>query len=506
METSTKIRPEQIIEILIQKRWYIFIPFIVSMMIGLYFAFTLPKIYKAKTIILVQPQKVPSQFVVSLVSSDLGERISAISEQIMSRTNLEKIINEFNLFSQKERETMYMEDMIGLLRERISVDVPKPKRGRRNTDAISISFKGEKPIQITNVANALTSYFIDENLKVREEQAIGTSKFLEDELSSMRSRLITMEGDLKKYREENMGSLPEQLESNLRIVDRLQDELNNKQNNLRDSKLLLISLNKQLEEAESNKNLFMTQSSTQGGSAASFSFSDGDNLLALKRQLSELETKYTPKHPDVVRLKKKIKDLEAENQEEETTQQVESQAVSFNARNNPFFRMQMSMLEQVEATRRDIISLEEEIAQLQKKIIVYQRRIEDIPKKEQELLSLKRDYDEVNETYSSLLQRKLEAELAVNMEKKQKGEQFCILDPAKVPRKPVEPNMKRLFFFAVVAGLGIGGGLIYLKEYYADYFKTIDEIEATLDLPVLAVIPTRITQRLKLYRRPVVSN
>ncbi|CAB5115873.1 Tyrosine-protein kinase (EC [Olavius algarvensis associated proteobacterium Delta 3] len=493
MENNSNITPEQIVDILIRRRWYIIIPFILAMIVGIYSSLTLPKVYEAKTLILVQPQKVPSDFVQSVVSSDLEQRISTISEQIMSRTNLEKIINDFGLYTEQQKKTMYMEDMIGSLRRRISVDVTHSRH--RTTDAFSISFKGQNPGQITKVTNALSSYFIDQNLKVREEQAIGTSKFLDDELTAMRAKLIRMEGALKQYREENMGSLPEQLDSNLRIADRLQEEINHRQNTLRDSKLLLISLNQQLEEGMRNR------STNEDQATASFSFSEADNLMALKRQLADLEGKYTPKHPDVIRLKRKIENLEDRNQEQEENQNETAQVASFSSKNNPFVQIEMSLLKEVEATNRDIAGLKEEITILQEKLAMYQKRIEEIPKKEQELLSLKRDYEEVSGTYGSLLQRKLEADLAVNMEKKQKGEQFRILDPAKIPTKPVEPNMKRLLFIAIAGGLGIGGSLIFLREYFNDSFKTIDDIETGLDLPVLAIIPVRLTPKVKFYKR-----
>ena len=130
-----------------------------------------------------------------------------------------------------------------------------------------------------------------------------------------------------------------------------------------------------------------------------------------------------------------------------------------------------------------------EIAKLIEQTRVYQKRVEDTPKREQELLSLRRDYTNVKETYDSLLSRKLEAQMAVNMEKKQKGEQFRILDPARLPTKPIEPDMRKLFLLAVAAGLGLGGGLIFLLEYMDTSFKGSDDIESYFDLPLLATIP-----------------
>ena len=112
-----------------------------------------------------------------------------------------------------------------------------------------------------------------------------------------------------------------------------------------------------------------------------------------------------------------------------------------------------------------------------------------LPKREQELLSLRRDYDNTQATYNSLLERKLEADLAVNLERKQKGEQFHVVDPAVAPERPSHPDMRKLFLMVVAAGLGIGGGIIYLLEFFDKSFRLPDEVEGFLGLSVLGTIP-----------------
>jgi uncharacterized protein involved in exopolysaccharide biosynthesis len=176
------LKPKEIIEIIIKRRWYIIISFCLSMIAGIYLAFTLPKIYSAQTMILVQPQRVPDDYVKSVVSTDIDSRINTISQQILSYSNLEKIIEDFGLYTDPGSEDMFVEDKIGGLREGISVDLIR--RGRRSdVDAFSISFKGKDPEKVMKITNALSSYFIDENLRVREIQAVGTSDFLDEELS-----------------------------------------------------------------------------------------------------------------------------------------------------------------------------------------------------------------------------------------------------------------------------------------------------------------------------------
>jgi len=156
---------------------------------------------------------------------------------------------------------------------------------------------------------------------------------------------------------------------------------------------------------------------------------------------------------------------------------------------------------QLDEIRIGIKRLEAIILDLSSKMKFYQKRVENTPKREQELMSLNRDYDNIRQTYNSLLNRKLESEIAVNMEKKQKGERFRILDPAKLPMKPVSPNMNRLLLLSLAAGLGIGAGLIFLREYLDTSFTTPKDIESFLDFKVLAVVPEIYQPKDRIWQR-----
>ena len=157
------------IDLVFRRRWLMIIPFCLAMIIGIYLAVTLPRIYQSSTLILVRPQRVPESYVQSIVTTDIESRISTISQQIMSRTSLEKIIDQFNLFMEPENDNMFAEDKIASLRKRISVKV---MRERRDADAFSSSFKDKDPEKVMSITNALATYFINENLKQREAQAV----------------------------------------------------------------------------------------------------------------------------------------------------------------------------------------------------------------------------------------------------------------------------------------------------------------------------------------------
>jgi len=478
-EKTDTFQIDYYLELAVKRRWMLIIPFCLAMLCGTYLAFVLPEVYEAQTLILVRPQRVPTDYVRSIVSTDIDQRISTIRQQILSRTNLERIIEQFKLFSGPANADMYMEDKIESLRKRIEVRVTRSDR-RSDADAFSISYRGSDRQSVTNIANTLANYFIDENLKVREAQAIGTSGFLEDQLSDMRKRLEEVEKQLGEYRQKYMGELPEQLDTNLRVLDRLQLQLNERQANLQDAKNRLLLLDQQI---EANQKLQAAGVDAASGTGQPLT------LAQLQQQLADLKASYTDRHPDVMRLKRQIEDLEAKAAETGSGSGAPKQEGS----GSPTVLMQNRLLadqiQQRNAAYMDVKDLEAELANITQQIKEYQRRVEVTPKREEELLSLKRDYENIKDSYNSLLNRKLEADIAVNLEKKQKGEQFQIIDPARLPQKPVSPDMKKLFLLAAAAGLGLGGGLIFLLDFLDTSLKKPDEIETDLGIPVLATIP-----------------
>ncbi len=466
---SRKSTPDYM-DVLSRRRWYLLIPLCLALIAGILLAVMLPKTYEASTLILIQPQRVPSDYIQSIVTTDINARIRTISQQIMSRTNLEKVIADFNLFSVPGDSGLLPEEKIGNLRGRISVNVTTPKGRRESADSFSISFRGRQPEKVMLVANALATYFIDTNLKAREAQAVGTSDFLEDELETMGMRLAGLEQQLKNYREANMGGLPEQLESNMRVLDRLQEQLNTTRQSLMDAKNRLALTERMISE---NQTII-----AQEGQAAIETTTDP---MRLREHLVRLQNRYTANHPDVIKLKKMIADLESSRGDSKENMSGEGDNANIKT-----ITPQMLQRDQIKG---EIRTLEAEISDLRAKTNHYQSLVENTPKKEQELLSLKRDYDNIRATYNSLLERKLEAQLAVNMEKKQKGEQFYILDSARIPEKPISPDMKKLFIMVLLAGVGGGIGLMYLSERMDRSFRSQEDVELTLGLPVISTVP-----------------
>ena len=481
--------------ILCRRRWYFIVPFLLILLTGIILAVKLPKVYKAQTLILVQPQKVPSAYVQSVVSTDIDSRINTISQQIMSRSNLNKIIAEFHLFATPEGSRLFDEQKINLLRNKISVEVIRRNRNAP-ADAFSISFKDRSPETAAKVANALTSYVINENLKAREVQAMGTSQFLKDEQTDIKKKLEAKEALIKKYRQRYMGALPEQLDANLRTLDRLQSQAIARQASLRDARNRLVALDNLIAEKKKIRKLSDRTIIISPQTGEQSIPEDVANLGKLKERLAAIQSRYTDRHPDVVRLKSIIARLEKKIKVTPAASiQVPSSPV-------PAVNIDPNDIRQRAEIKAEIRSLTADIKQINSKIKYFQKLVDDTPRREQELLSLKRDYENIKATYKSILDRKLEADIAVNLEKKQKGEQFRILDPATVPQLPAEPNMKKLFALVLFAAFSIGGGLVFLKEHGDSSFKLPEDVESFLNLSVLAEVPA-IPDRKKIIRQRI---
>ncbi|OGQ89476.1 MAG: protein GumC [Deltaproteobacteria bacterium RIFOXYC2_FULL_48_10] len=489
-QSQMPIKPDQILEIIIRRRWFILIPFCITLTLGLFHTLTAGKTYEASTLILVQPQRVPSNYVRSVVTSTINERISTISQQILSRSNLEKIIDQFGLFA--NAKGMYLEDQVAALRKRVRVKI---ERTRSDAEAFSIVFQGDEPQTVMRIANTLASFFMDENLKVREAQAVGTSEFLDSELEKTRKTLEEREKQLAEYRSQYMGGLPDELETNLRTLDRLQQQLTIKNETLAQARNSLSLLQAQIAQSNEMASQSMTDPfSMDFGEDSLGSSEDEQKLAAAQREYENLLLKYTDKHPDARKLKTIIEKLEKSIEENKAKAAAEAEANPKTSDPNDiatqmpnFAAMQQGA--QIKQAKAGIQKIESDIAILEQRMKEIQTSVEDTPKRELELQSLQRDYSNIQSVFNSLLDRKLEAELSVNMEKKQKGEQFRILDHARLPERPISPNVKLLFLLSIASGIGIGAGLIFLLEIFDSSIRREEQIEKDLGLKILAAIP-----------------
>jgi polysaccharide chain length determinant protein (PEP-CTERM system associated) len=466
-----------------RRKYWIIIPFLVTILGGLAYVRTVPKIYEAKTVILVQEQSVPKDVVRPIVAEDIDARLRTITQQLTSRTNLEMIIRDYRL-SKDNGPSLDIDGLVEAMRKRITIELSQGAQGK-GISSFTIAYRGENPRKVMEVTNGLASNFILQNLDIRESQVMGTSSFLADELDSTRKRLASKEEELKAYREKYMGGLPDQLNANLAMLDRLQSRQDQLSRNLGDAENRKILIRQTVDEVRKGRQVVVAPAAQ--GQAPGI-----QDLQTLKNELVALEARYTSDHPDVIRLKKQIETLEASEAKPGAASSTGTIGVS---------KTEQALVQQLNDIDLDIASTKAEMKRVQGEMAMYQKKVEDTPKREQEMSSMQRDYQNLKDLYDSLLKRKLEADMAVNMEKKQKGQQFKVIDPAKIPTQPVQPDVRKILMGVLVVGLGLGGGLAYFVEMMDSSFRNADDLERELKVPILVSIPFRYTKKEMSKRR-----
>jgi polysaccharide chain length determinant protein (PEP-CTERM system associated) len=483
---------DEYIEILRRRMWYIIIPLVLVVTGASAYAFFAPRQYKASTLILVSPQRVPEAFVQATVTSKVEERLQSIAQEVLSRTRLEQIIGELRLY-QKEQKKLSREEVVALMQKDIKIELPKKKEEQKGY--FSISYLGRDPNVVATVANRLASQFIEENLKIREQQAVGTTEFLATELATAKAKLDELEAAVTQYKRRFMGQLPEQKDTNIRILEQLQNQYQRVGETLRAAQDRKLFIQKQIADMElpivtpgpagygkeglpsSDKPTSLQKDMAPASMAGGMGGSYESQKETLTRTLEDLKVKYTENHPDVIMIKKKLADLETNRKEYKNTYDVKK-APRYRELNN-----------QLAAIDMDIKRFGEEERKIAGKISQYRGSIEQMPAREQDMAALFREHQSMKDTYERLLKKSQDAQQAENLEKRQKGEQFRIIDPARVPEKPFSPDVLKILLIGLLAGIVGGFGLAFFREQMDRSFHEAGDAEITLGLKVLANIP-----------------
>jgi len=473
--------PEDILRIARQRIWCILLPLAIVSAGTAVWVRTLPNRYRSESAIMVVPQRVPESYVRSTVTTRLEDRLQSIQQQILTRTKLEHIITEFNLY-EKERKTEIMEDIVQRMRL-YDIDT-QVMRG----DAFRIGYQGEDPRTVQRVTENLASLFINVNMEERSRMATSTNQFIEGQLEEAKQRLVEQEKKLEAYKLSHAGQLPSQLESNLQVLQSAQMQLQNVMQGLEREKDRRTRLERDITDLEQQLE------DTAGSSLVAGV--DGDTparqLEVLRESLTVLLLTKKETHPDVRKMKAAIAELEAKaaKQPQETTDApVSPDARRLSPAEAARHRRLDDMRLDLSLAKRNIENGDREQQRLKKDIAAYQARNEGIPTRETEMTELLRDYATLNKIYLDLLAKKEDSKMSANLENRQGGEQFNVLEQARVPERPFSPNRPRLNAIGAAAGLAIGVLLVVLIEYRDKSFKNDAEVTRVLSLPVLAVVP-----------------
>jgi len=459
--------------------WWLMLLFVSICISTVLYTRTLPDIFRASSSVLVEAPKVPESYVQSTVSTRMQERLRTITQQIKSRTRLEQVARELGLID-NSLEGKALDDYMAKMNEHIEVTV----QGAGN-DIFIVSYEGPDPRTVMVVVNRLVSLFIDDNVKMREQYAEGTTEFLQSELQRVRDLLQIQEKTVAEYKQRALGELPSQQDANQRTLDRLQMQAQSIAATLESVRTRKSFILRQIAQKDSEAALSPTGATHSSGEPSGPEQQLGQRRLAL----ATLQRIYTDTYPDVIRLKQEIAELEAHAAQDAGPQTTESVAPEgITARS--ISRQQQREIEQIDLEEG---KLRQQQANVQEQIAAYEKKVANAARREQELLVLSRDYESTRKNYDSLLARLQQAQIAENLEKRQKSEQFRVLDEARMPTKPWKPQRSKILLAGLGLGLAVGGGAVFLLAYLDQAFHDPEDLERFTALPVLATIPLLMT-------------
>ena len=466
-DESAALQLEDIIEILERWKWWIVVCALLGAALGVGLCFVLPPKYESTTMILVEPQKIPEDFVRSTVNQKVDYQVNSLRKRVTGFTSLNQLIENLGVSRFDPDGTRTREALMNQIRGSLSIKIDQ---GRNSAPVFEIKYVSADPELAAEVARAVAELFISENIKDRTQQAESTSEFLDRELDRIRDEVSEQEKQLGICRAERMGSLPEQLDTNLRALDRLSFELTN---------------NLEAQAAVSQRIALLRRQAdgTVAGVPGTSAPSNLTEALAdVRQRLFDAERVYTHEHPNVQHLKAQIERLETEIAEAPPAERGRSGPLVTDLR-------AIALLRELETARLDLSARKRREERIHSEIEALQAKVDDTPIHEQELRNMTRDYANLTATYHTLLSKKYEAAISRNLEHAQKGQQFKLLRPARVPATPSWPDPLILLPAGGVLGLAVVLALIVIAEIRHPAFRSVGRLTRVIGLPVFASIP-----------------
>jgi polysaccharide biosynthesis transport protein len=462
-ETIDKFR-----RIAVRYRWAVLLPTVVAGLVASSYAWLLPDRYSSEAT-LVKHQPISQHYVLPANMVTNAEDVDATAREILTRPLLLKIIDQFNLYSKEKSAGAPPEALAALLVRDISVQSLDPARPSMTSSAFKIAFTADGPELAQAVTSRLTQLFIDQSLRIRENTAERTTNFLKEQVAAAKKTLVDQEQRLQDFKARYLGELPEQQQINLLALTELRAQLQTTLTSLSRAKQLAATLGSQLSSI----------------------------LSRLQSEKTALLTRYTARHPDVIR----------KDQEITTTQTAISQLggpstgdkqSSLAAPSDPALA---ELLRQAETASHEVDTLSKEEARLQSEIGRYQGHLNLTPVREQQLNALVRDYDLIKHDYSDLLNRQLQSQLATTVEERGEGSQFRLVDPPTLPVRPSSPKRLKVSLGGAAAGLAAGVALVFLIGFLDQSFHSEKEINRHFALPFVLGVPYLLTPKDRGVRR-----
>jgi polysaccharide chain length determinant protein (PEP-CTERM system associated) len=456
----------------------------------------LPPKYTSETLVLVQPPTVSTKIVEPLDTVDVSERLASMKEQILSRTRLEPIIRQFGLYPQ-DINRVSMDTLVGRLQDAVDVTAVRPMAETRanNLPGFFVDVTFSDPQLAQQICTAVTSMFIEENLRVSQQNSKVTTDFLSQQLDEAKKNLDDQDGKLAAFKGRYLNSLPDEEQTNLNLLTGLTSQLD--------------AASQALARAQQDKSFAESLLTQQIGAWQALRNGAGSDALeeqvaALQIQLTSLQARYTDDYPDVIKTKNDIAVLEkkiAENESQKTP--ADANADPNKVRAGTVEPPQITQLRgQIHSYEQLIGEKTKEQEKIKEQIGIYEARVQSSPVVEEEYKELTRGYQTALDSYNDLLKKQADAMMARELQQEQEGEQFRVLDPANLPTTPSFPKPTRFALGGLAGGLGVGLGLAFFLEMRNSSLRSERDVEFALRLPVLAVVPSIVPVFSKRTRQP----
>lgn len=514
---------------IVKRRWHsILIPAAILFTVCVIVAFILPATYQSQATILIEEQEVPRDLVPTTITSYAAQQVQVIGQRIMTVENVTQIAEKHELYRQDDGGKLPSTELVKIFKENmsmelISAEVIDPKSGRPTeaTIAFTLSFKDENPVKAQKVTNELVTYYLNENLKNRTDQAQSTAAFLAAEATSLNEELIQIEELLAKFKKLNESSLPQYQQYNLTVLDRTERELSDLV--LRRSELKKILIELEAERAQIDPSALPV---FKNGSAA---VSDADRLKYLRSEYRNKSAQYKMNHPEMIRLKRELDELQSilgvgpdSTQLRDELTQKKNQLTELRLRYTPDnpqvkrLQREVGLLEKeyllalsnksddslisvnpayvyvdtkIRSTEAEIITLDKKYDDLKAKIERYDALVLEGPRVEKEFQALTRNYNSTQLKYQEIKAKQRQADLAENLEQERKGERFTLVEPPILPLEPVSPNRKAIVLLGFLLAAAIGFGCALMFEAMDSSIRGEKQLVAGSSAPVLGVIP-----------------
>ncbi|GAC1675297.1 MAG: hypothetical protein PVS2B2_10140 [Candidatus Acidiferrum sp.] len=446
---------------------------------GLVASLVMPKKFTSSTMVLVEQPAVSADYVKPVMAEDLNRRLGSMKEQVLSGSRLQPIIEKLNLYPQ-QRQKDHMEILVAQLRKSVEVELMQPMAGsvNRQPPGFHVSVTFDNPQVAQQICGELTSMFMEQNATIRIKQAADTTQFLSQQLDDAKVKLDEQDAKLAQFKRQYLGSLPEESQTNLNLLTGMNTQL----------EAATQALSRAHQDKAFNETM-LSQQLTSFQSATSNNISPENQeqqLSILQTQLADLLSRYTPEHPDVIKMKSQIEELKKRLAQEPAPKSPGSTEQS--KLREPASVQQLRA--KVKQDELNIADLTKRQSQIQEQTRQLQGRVQASPMVEQQFKELTRNYQTASEIYNDLLKKRESSAMSTELESKQESETFRVLDAPSLPTTPSSPNRLLLVGGGFAGGFVLALGILYALAMMDKGMYTEHDVEKCLKLPVLVRVPS----------------